>query len=302
MTAPLKIVVTGAAGHLGSHLVPELLKLGAQVSGLDMAAASTPPTDGYTFVRQGLSNTDELKAVLAGAGLVVHCASLHPWKPYTDAQYIEANIQGTWNLYAAAAEVGLANIVLTSSIAALGYDAPPESWPVREERVFTLADIYSFTKHSQEDIARLFAGRGQVRTIALRPPAFFPLSNLETGFHLTGAFAIVDDIVAAHVAAVKVMAGLQTPPEPLQPFEAFFVTNQLPYTREDGALFSTANSMRPLVQKYWPQAHDWLVSQGYDRHYLPAVYDLAKARRLLGWQPAFNFEQWFEQQNIAPLS
>jgi len=296
MTSPLTVVVTGASGHLGSHLVPELLKLGFPVVGIDMKPSMAPPLENYRYVQAGLSDIEKLRDALAGAGLIVHCASLHPQTSYTDAQYLEANIQGTWHLYTTAAELGISDIVLTSSIAATGYGATPDMWPVGEDRQFSLGDLYNFTKHAQEDIARLYAELGKVRTIALRPPAFFPLPSLQTGFNLTGAFAIVQDIVAAHIAAVKVMAGLHAPPEALRPFEAFFVTNKLPYITEDAALIQAEGNMKSLVRKYWPQAYEKMVEQGYESVWLPMVYDISKAERLLSWQPAFNFEQWFAAQ------
>lgn len=288
-----KWIVTGAAGHLGSHLVPELLNEGAEVVGLDMVQPAEVP-DGASFVQCNLADAAALPDLLRGATLIVHCASIHPWKEYTDDQYLDANIKGTWHLYAAAEALGIGRIVLTSSIAACGYHAPPEAWPVTEDAEFNRTDLYGLTKQTQESIARVFAAKGAVRTIALRPPAFMPKSDLETGFALTGCFAIVEDIVAAHVAAVRVMSGRQEPGAPLEPFEAVFTTNRLPYTTEDAALRDADGRIGPLVRKHWPEACEWLVAHGYQGGWLPSVYDLSKARRLLGWEPRFNFDQWWE--------
>jgi nucleoside-diphosphate-sugar epimerase len=290
-----KWIVTGAAGHLGSHLVPALLGEGADVVGTDIVE---PPeiAAGAPFVHCDLTDAAALPDVLSGADLIVHCASIHPWKKYTDAQYLDANVKGTWHLYAVAASLGIGRIVLTSSIAASGYNAPPETWPVSEDAQSTPTDLYSLTKHVQEDIARLFAAKGQVRTIALRPPAFMPKPDLETGFSLTGCFAVVEDIVSAHVAAARVMTGRQSPGGPLEPFEALFITNRLPYTAEDAGLRDPDGGIGPLVRKYWPEAYDWLVARGYAGRSLHAVYDLSKAKRLLGWEPKFNFEQWYAGQ------
>jgi nucleoside-diphosphate-sugar epimerase len=151
------------------------------------------------------------------------------------------------------------------------------------------------TKHTQEDIARLFAHKGQIRTIALRPPAFFPRPELQTGFNLTGNFALVEDVASAHLAAAKVLGGLHDPGEPLHPFEAIHVTNRLPYTRADAPLLESGRNVRRLVEKYWPKAYKWLVAHGYQGASLMAVYDLSKAQRLLGWAPAYNFERWFAE-------
>ena len=295
MSESPRIAVTGAAGHLGSHLIPQLLEEGFDVTGLDIVRP--PSTDADAFVQADLTVPESFREIIRNAELIVHCASIHPWKSYRDGQYIDANIKGTWNLYATAAELGIGRIILTSSIAAAGYqNVPLDAWPICEEEQFPLGDLYSFTKHAQEDIARMFAQKGQIRTIALRPPAFFPLENLPTGFSLTGNFARVDDIVSAHVAAARVMAKRQPGDTDLQPFEAIHVTNRLPYTSEDAALLEPGRNVRRLVEKHWPEAYEWLVTQGYQGGGICALYDLSKARRILGWEPRYNFEQWFAEQ------
>lgn len=194
--------------------------------------------------------------------------------------------------------MGINRIILTSSIAAIGYhQIAVESWPVNETRTFPLGDIYSLTKHTQEEIARMFAIDGKIRTLALRPPAFMPKTKLETGFNLTGCYAVVSDIVSAHMSAIRIMAGLQTPSVALSSFETFFITNRLPYTRKDGLLLEPGQNPQKLVEKYWPKAYLWLVAHGYDKMsiWLPAVYDLAKAKQILNWEPAYNFEDWFRE-------
>ncbi|MHC4985101.1 MAG: NAD-dependent epimerase/dehydratase family protein [Planctomycetota bacterium] len=175
------VLVTGAAGHLGSHLVPMLLADGFDVRGLDMAPPAAPLPDECAFTQADLSDRDALAKALAGVDVIVHTASLHPWKPYTDDQYVDANVKGTWTLYALAAELGIGRIALTSSIAAIGYgNIPMDTWPISEDCLFPLSDIYSYTKYTQETIARLRADAGEVRTFALRPPAFMPRSELDT--------------------------------------------------------------------------------------------------------------------------
>ncbi|NLC55575.1 MAG: NAD(P)-dependent oxidoreductase [Armatimonadetes bacterium] len=292
----MNVVVTGAAGHLGSHLVPKLQCAGFTVTGIDLAPAPPALAGRCRFLQLDLAAGDGLAAALEGAAMVLHCASIHPWKPYSDAQYLDANVKGTWMLYAAAAQVGIDRVVLTSSIAACGYMAvPTDAWPLTEEYESPLGDLYSYTKHCQEQCARLYADRGQIRTLALRPPAFMPVSELETGFRLTGCFAVVEDVVAAHLAAAQVLAGVREPGAPLRPFEAFFVTNRLPYTREDAASLGSPPDVRPLVRKYWPEAYEWLCERGFSGGWLPAVYDCTKAERMLGWRPALSFPEWFAQ-------
>lgn len=283
------VLVTGAAGHLGSSLAPMLVADGFDVRGLDMLAPAKPLPAECVFTQADLSDRDALGAALQGVDVIVHTASLHPWKTYTDDQYIDANVKGTWTLYALAAELGVGKVVLTSSIAAIGYgNIPMAAWPIGEDALFPLSDIYSYTKYTQETIANIYATAGTICTFALRPPAFMPAPPLATCMAMTGSFCVVDDIAAAHLAAVRVIAGLQAAGDDVGMFEAFNTVNRLPYTAE--MCRQVAGDGMKLAKLCWPDQYDWLVDNGFEGHAGPA-YDIAKAERVLGWQPEFNFEQ-----------
>ena len=286
------VLVTGASGHLGSNLAPLLIKEGFKVRGMDMREPETPLPEACTFTQADLSNRPALLELLDGVDVIVHTASIHPWKQYTDDQYLDANVKGTWHLYSAAVETGINQVVLCSSIAAIGYhNVPMDACPISEDMRFPMGDLYSYTKHTQETIARMHAETGKVRTFALRPPPFMPRHELETCFALTGPFAVVSDMASAHLAAVEVMTGLREAGGPVGPFEAFNTINRLPYTAEDYR--DTGGERKQLIQKYWPEAYEWLLSKGYRGPVLSSSYDISKAERILGWRPQFNFEEAF---------
>jgi nucleoside-diphosphate-sugar epimerase len=283
------VLVTGASGHLGSHLIPMLPEMDFEVRGIDRLGAPALIANVCEFTQADLSDRDALRRAMDGVDLVVHTASIHPWKPYTDDQYLDANVKGTWSLYAVAAELGIERVLLTSSIAAIGYaNIPMHAWPVREIDLFPLGDIYSYTKFTQETIARMYADAGTIRTFALRPPAFMPASPMDTCLAMTGPFAIVDDIARAHVEAAYVMLGLKGEPRyTLDPFEAFNTVNDLPYT---AAMCEEAGGdTRRIIELGWPDHCEWLFAQGVTG---PGTsYDNDKARRLLGWEPKFNLPE-----------
>ncbi len=279
----MKVAVTGAAGHLGCALCRLLDQAGHDLTRIDLL----PLPPGAGEARQAdLSDPDQARAALDGAEQIVHVASIHPWKTYPDSLYLDLNVKGTWNVYQAARELGVRRVVLTSSIAATGYHFPPELWPVTESHEGPPTDLYAFTKHAQEDIARHHARYRGVATIALRPPAFMPKDPLPTGVALLGCFALVDDIAAAHAAAV---AAGDLP----DAFEPFYITNKLPYRPSDAPL---PDNLWELAERYHPGVTAWFAERGEYRFGLPAVYCLDKAERLLGWTPRHNFEQWWAEQ------
>ena len=282
----MRIAVTGAAGHLGTHLCPLLAERGHDLIRVDVAE---PPDGPGECRRADLAVAEQARAALAGAELVVHCASIHPWKPYRDDQYLDCNLKGTWHVLSAAAELGIARVVHTSSIAVYGtYRLPPQHWPVPEDLPpVGPDDLYQVTKSAQETMARRFATACGLRIAALRPPAFMPRPVLDTGLSLLGSFALVEDVAAAHVAAVERIDDLPSP------FEAFNTTNALPYTADDGR--GLAEDPRSVVERHWPGAWDWFAARGRTPSPATSCFDLAKAERLLGWRPARNFGWWWRR-------
>jgi nucleoside-diphosphate-sugar epimerase len=280
----MRIAVTGAAGHLGSHLCTRLAAMGlTDLVRIDLRELPAGAGEARTT---NLAEAGAATEALDGSEVIVHCASVHPWKQYADETYLDLNIKGTWNTYAAAAALGIWRVVLTSSIAAVGYTFPPSGWPVSESAQSTPCDLYSYTKLSQELVARHFAEFQGITTIALRPPAFMPKNSLETGRLLLGPFCLVEDIVEAHVAAVLMEE------EPPSAFEAFFTTNRLPYGPQDAEV---ADDGWTLAERYYPGVREWFLAReaASPSPWVQAVYSIEKARELLGWEPKWNFGRWW---------
>ncbi|MFW6162734.1 MAG: NAD-dependent epimerase/dehydratase family protein [Planctomycetota bacterium] len=282
----MRIAVTGAAGHLGSHLCPLLAE---QDHTLIRSDVRDDPGGPGEFRQADLTDATQARAAIEGADLVVHCASIHPWKQYSDSQYLDCNLKGTWHVFDAAHALGITRLVHTSSIAVYGeYWFPPDLWPVREDqRPGDPGDLYRVTKMAQETMARFFAASRGLRIAALRPPAFMPRDDLATGLALLGHFAVAEDIAAAHVAAVECLDSLPNA------FEPFNVTNALPYTPDEGRRL--LESPRPVIDYHWPGAWDYFVARSLTPAPRPTVFDLSRARRLLAWQPVHNFDTWWAE-------
>ena len=284
-----RICITGASGYLGSYLCSELVKLGYDLICVDMV----PPEKAYGEFRQvDFREEDKICSALEGAELLFHCASIHPWKKYTDEQYLDSNVKGTWNVFRAASENGIERVILTSSIAASGYNPEQELCPVDESyQQQSLSDMYSLTKHFQEHIAGYFCKHKGLKVIALRPPNFTPKPPLQTGATLLSGCLIVEDIASAHLKTLNVWEKLQNS------FEPFYITSTFPYSLQEIQQFS--GDPKGLLDKYFPGAWDWFEKRGVKLRLMATPYDSGKAKRILGWQPEHTFARWWEKDRKA---
>lgn len=276
----MKIGITGAGGFLGSNILKKLIETGEKdIVCFDIKKIPDGP---YKKVKINLAEKEIIKE-LKGIDVIFHCASIHPWKNYSNSQYIDYNIKGTWNLYRSCKEYGIKKVILTSSIAVNGYSFPAEKWPVKENMITTPCDLYSLTKQTQEKIGQHYADFHNIQTISLRPCYFVPKDFLTTGFLLLKHYILIDDLVNAHICALKSKKRMGK-------FEPFIIANELPYSSKDKNL-----SGWKLAEKYFPGVEDWFKSKGFCDFEISVVFSIKKAKKLLNWKPEYNFQWWWEK-------
>ncbi|KFN44152.1 NAD-dependent epimerase/dehydratase family protein [Arenimonas oryziterrae] len=130
------VLLTGANGFLGQHLLRELVAAGADVRALsrrDRADADIRALGG-TPVRGDVTDVAALRAAMAGVETVFHTAAdTNTWRPANAAQ-TRTNVGGAQNLLAAAREAGVQGFLHTSSVSAyshLVHDTLREDVPQR---------------------------------------------------------------------------------------------------------------------------------------------------------------------------
>nr|MDT0656506.1 NAD-dependent epimerase/dehydratase family protein [Micromonospora sp. DSM 115978] len=165
MVSDPPVVVTGAAGMLGSYLTRRLLADGHQVRGVDLRPA-VQPHPGLTHTRCDIRDEVTLCRVLAGAGAVVHCAAALP--SYPDEVIRSVIVDGTSAVLAAARRVGVDRVVHISSTAVYGL---PRQVPTPEEHPREPVDVYTRAKAEAEVIAERYRDAGLCVPI-LRPKTF----------------------------------------------------------------------------------------------------------------------------------
>jgi nucleoside-diphosphate-sugar epimerase len=181
----MRILITGASGFVGSHLLPDLLDDGAQIVALYHRPNSRdlPAHSSLTWVRSDLT-TDRLTSLLAGIDAVIHLAAgsaLGTDQRVRDALYL-LNVDATDRLAAAALAAGVKRFVFASSIAACeqGHD------PIVTEQTGWPVTAYGESKLAAEHALQQRAS-GCMEWMILRATALFGEQHLGSVFELARA-------------------------------------------------------------------------------------------------------------------
>jgi nucleoside-diphosphate-sugar epimerase len=165
-----KVVVTGGSGRLGQQVSRDLLAAGHEVLSLDRI---TPAERLCPAWLADLTRPGDLYQALAGADGVVHLAAYQAPNLAPDTQTFGNNVQSTYNVLKAAADLSVPRVVLASSIAAYGFlYAPrleaPDYLPLDEAHPTRPQDPYGLSKVVGETVADAFARLAPLTAVSLR--------------------------------------------------------------------------------------------------------------------------------------
>lgn len=162
------VVVTGAAGLLGRHLVAALVAAGQRVRGVDLPGRGAD-------LDADLRDRLQAGAALAGAFTVIHAAAIPRPTGMAREVVFHTNVQTTFNVLEAAEAQQTARIVLASSFSVLGLPFAPRqvalrSFPVNEDHPTAPQDLYAVTKWLSEEMVDAWTRRTGGRAVSLRMP------------------------------------------------------------------------------------------------------------------------------------
>jgi UDP-glucose 4-epimerase len=144
----MRVLVTGGAGYIGSHMVKLLVESGAEVSVLDdLSTGHADAVLGGQFVRGDIADKNRVKQLLAERGIeaVVHFAacSLVAESMADPLKYYARNVGGTVALLSAMRDASVGKIVFSSTAAVYG---DPQRLPIDEAHPAQPVNPYGSSK------------------------------------------------------------------------------------------------------------------------------------------------------------
>ena len=334
----MKVLITGATGLLGGHLIKELQQRGEQIRALVLPVenADKLTAQGVEIVRGDITDASSLGPAVEGIDLIFHLAGMMGvWRPMSDYRLV--NVTGSENLYKADQAAGVRRFVHTSShtVYGLGYGR----FMVEEDPLRPDFDPYSTTKAEGDRLMRRLMLNSKVETVILRPGTFFgPGDHLHFGnmaqktkdgkVILVGKgdnalpFCYVTDIVQGYMLAAY---------HENAPGNVYNITNDKPLTQNQiyNAIADAIGAPHPtrhlpylpiflgatVIDKFWstagikskpPVTQLGALMFGSDNK-----HSVEKARRELGYEPQVSLlegiklsAEWFNAggHNVKPVT
>ena len=165
----MKILVTGGAGYIGSHVVIALCEGGYEVVVLDdLSTGNREAVDNRAeFIQGSTLNNDNMATALNGVDAVIHLAAFKAAgeSMIDPGKYSQNNISGTISLLNAMIIHGVDKFIFSSTAAVYGY---PKYLPLDENHPLEPINYYGFTKLEIERILKWYGELKGLKFAALR--------------------------------------------------------------------------------------------------------------------------------------
>ena len=163
------IVITGAAGLVGSMLRPRLARPDRTLRLLDLAALTAGP--GEEAVQASVTDLDAMTAACQGADALIHLAGIPGEASWP--RILETNINGGYCAFEAARRAGTPRVIFASSNHAVGF-TPRSAFPVPDYAFPAPDTYYGVSKAATEALAAMYHYRYGLDAICVRILSCFP--------------------------------------------------------------------------------------------------------------------------------
>lgn len=295
----MRVMVTGAAGFIGTHLANALAEAGNHVVGFDLAKSvdATPGASSIEYVVGDIRDNNAVASAMKGVDVVFHQAAIASVPASFDdpATCMSVNTVGSTVVMEEARRAGVQRVIMASTSAVYGDDPTP----LKHEGLAPRPQSpYAVSKLSMEHIANVFAHQYDMSMIALRyfnvygpgqpatggyaalVPAVFaalragePVTIYGTGENTRG-YVHVSDVVKANIAASVVALDANNP------FEILNIASS-EVTSVSDVVHAVANALgvAPNAVHVPPRAGDILHSRA----------DISRSEKVLGFAPTVAF-------------
>ncbi len=317
--APGVWLVTGCAGFIGSNLLEALLKMGQQVVGLDNFATGfrhnldevhrnvgDEAWQRFRFIEGDIRDPAHCEAAVQGVDYVLHQAALGsvPRSLNDPATTNAVNISGFLNMLIAARDAKVKSFVYAASSSTYG---DHEALPKIEERIGQPLSPYAVTKYVNELYASVFARSYGFNSVGLRYFNVFGPRQTPDGAYA----AVIPRWIGAMIRneAVKINGDGETSRD-FCFIENVVQMNVLATAASGDAVnqvYNVAFNARTSLNQLFDYLVSTLAGNGVSYELRPdyvdfragdvrhSQADIAKARRLLGYEPQFSIIQGLEK-------
>ena len=227
-----KILVTGADGFIGSHLVEELVRRGYDVKAFVfynsfnswgwLDHANSEILSNLDVFCGDIRDPHGVRTAMSDCDSVLHLASLIaiPYSYHSPDTYVDTNIKGTLNVLQAARDLNISKVIHTSTSEVYG---TAQFVPITEDHPLQGQSPYSATKIAADQLAFSFYSSFELPVVIARPfntygprqsaRAVIPtiITQIATGTRLlklgsllpTRDFNYVEDTVSAFIASLE---------------------------------------------------------------------------------------------------
>jgi len=170
----MKVIITGGAGFIGSHLADFIIDLDFEVIVIDNLSIGRLENIShllehpkFTFLNADITNYNAIEQVFKGTDLVFHLAALADIVPSIENPkgYYDVNVNGTFNVLEACRNYKIKKIIYTASSSCYGI---PDNYPTKETAEIRPQYPYALTKNLGEQLVMHWSQLYNLPAVSLR--------------------------------------------------------------------------------------------------------------------------------------
>lgn len=267
---------------------------GHDVTGLDILESPFTNRVGSIADRACVSQN------VAGMDAVVHAATLH--KPHVGShsrvEFVETNIAGTLTLLEEACAANVSRFIYISTTSTFGRalepaEGEPAAWITEDVRPVP-RNIYGTTKHAAEDLCQVIQREHGLPCLVLKTARFFPEPDDRDEIRASydDLNVKINELLYRRVEIEDIVDAVELALEraPAIGFGRYIVSATTPFGPDDCPAIRA--DLPAVVRRLYPHYEDVYRAWGWTMFpSIERVYSNERARRELGWQPRYGFEQ-----------